>query len=127
MRTSLDLPLPTRTAFALSLGAVAAFHLAYSFPALSVLIGVFVACLVPLSRLATSRRAFYFGLTIGLLVYAPHLWFFFSLFRWTAMALWIVVALWLGLFLVLARLCQVHGSPVWAAVLIPFLWTGLEY
>src|SRR5262245_13227506 len=122
-----DPPLNDRLAVALLLGGVAAFHLAYTFPPLSFLMGVFLAFLIPLSRLASSRRAFYFGLAIGVLIYAAHLWFFVSIFQWVGAVLWLVVALWVGLFLVLGRLARIHCGPVWAAVLMPFLWSGFEY
>ncbi|MCX6903940.1 MAG: hypothetical protein NTW03_10790, partial [Verrucomicrobia bacterium] len=119
--------MPTRWAVLLALAAVAAFHLAYAFAACSFLMVVYLAALFTLSRLATSRRAFYWGLAIGAVAYAPHLCFFWRIFGPGAITLWLVLAFWIALFLVLTRACRVQMGPFWAAALAPFLWTGLEY
>ncbi len=110
----------------LAIGIVS-FHLAYSFRGCSFLILVYLYALSALARQRTSRRAFYFGLTAGLLAYAPQLSCFYAIFGWTAIALWLVLAFWIGLFGLLARLCLVQFGPRWATALIPFIWTGLEY
>jgi apolipoprotein N-acyltransferase len=115
-----------RRALLLAVGAVAAFHLAYTFPPLAFLIVVFLFFLFELGAMPGKRRAFYFGFAIGCAVYAPHLAFFWSIFGWSAMALWTVLAFWLGLFVVLTRLCRLKFSRL-AVVLVPFVWTGLEY
>src|SRR5258707_10772427 len=86
-----------RRALLLAAGAVAAFHLAYTFPPLAFLIVVFLFVLFELAALPSTRQAFYFGLTIGGAVYAPHLAFFRTIFGWAAIALWTVPAFWLGL------------------------------
>ena len=119
--------LSTRAAVALAVAAVAAFHLAYTVSGLNFLIAVFLACLFTLSRLGTGRRAFYFGLGIGLAVYGPHLSFFWKIFGPGAIALWTVLAFWIGLFVALTRVFRVRLGPIWAAVLAPVLWAGLEY
>src|ERR1051325_8443000 len=119
-------PLTWRPALLLAAGAAAAFHPAYAFPPLAFLIVVFLFCLFELAALPGTRQAFYFGLAIGCLVYAPHLAFFWSIFGWPAVALWTVPAFWLGLFVALARLCRLHFGRL-AVVLVPFAWTGLEY
>ena len=121
--------LPTgswKEALLLAAGGVAAFHLAYAFPPLCFLIAVYPYCLFRLADLPTTRKAFYFGLTVGYAVYAPHLTFFWTIFGWPAVALWAVLAFWLGLFVALARLCRRRFGRL-AVVLVPFLWTGLEY
>lgn len=115
-----------KRAILLAGGAAGAFHLAYSFPPLSFLIVVYLYGLLQLSGLPTGRRAFYFGLAIGYAVYAPHLTFFWTIFGWPAIALWTVLAFWLGLFVALARLCRSKFGRL-SVLLIPFLWTGLEY
>jgi apolipoprotein N-acyltransferase len=115
-----------KQALLLALGAVAAFHLAYVLPSLSCLIVVYLYCLYELAALPTPRKAFYIGLTIGYAVYAPHLTFFWTIFGWPAIALWTVLAFWLGLFVALARLCRVRFGRL-AVLLVPFVWTGLEY
>ena len=118
--------LPWHRAIGLACGAVAAFHLAYAFSALSCLMLVFLCCLIELAGLPTPRKAFYFGLVIGEAVYAPHLLFFWKLFGWSSIALWTVLAFWLGLFVALARLCRLRFGRL-AVVQLPFVWTGLEY
>ena len=119
-------PLSGTQALLLAIGAAAAFHPAYAFPALGLLVSVFLFFLFQLSALPTPRQAFYFGLAIGLGVYAPHLAFFWRIFGWPAIALWTLLAFWLGLFLALARLCRLTFGRL-AVVLVPFVWTGLEY
>lgn len=104
-----------------------AFHLAYAFPAFSFLILFYLFGLVQLTRLPTARQAFYFGLVVGYTVFAPRLGFFWTIFGWPALALWTVLAFWLGLFVVLGRLCRLKFGRITAALLIPFVWTGLEY
>src|SRR6266516_4471115 len=119
-------PLSWRRALGLAVGAVAAFHLADTFPPLGILVGLYLYCLFQLTALPTPRKAFYFGLVIGYAVYAPHLTFFWHIFDWPAIALWSVLAFWLGLFVALARSCRLKFGRL-AVVLVPFVWTGLEY
>src|SRR2546425_2018357 len=79
-------------AIGLTAAGVAAFHLAYSFPSCAFLIVVYLYCLAALARQRTSRRAFYFGLAIGLFCYAPQLWCFYNIFGFGAVPLWLVLA-----------------------------------
>src|SRR5882672_11152264 len=88
-------PLSWKRALFLAVGAVAAFHLAYTFPPLGFLTVVFLFFLFQLAALPRPRQAFYFGLTVGYAAYAPHLAFFWSIFSWPAIALWTVLAFWL--------------------------------
>jgi len=108
-------------------GAVVSFHLAYSSPKLSFLIVGYLFGLLQLARAQTGRQAFYFGLAVGVLTAAPQLSCFWAIFGPSAIALWLVVAFWVGLFVALARMCLVRFGPRWGVLLIPFLWTGLEY
>jgi apolipoprotein N-acyltransferase len=108
-------------------GAVGSFHLAYAFSAFSFLMVVFLFALFELARVGSGRRALAIGLLTGLLVYGPQLAFFWTLFGPGAVTLWLVLAFWLGGFLVLLRQTQVRFGSVGAALLAPFLWTGLEY
>src|SRR6266480_2582239 len=119
-------PWSWKRALLLAVGSVVAFHLAYGFPPLSFLIVVFLYGLFQLAALPTPRKAFYFGLVIGYAVYAPHLTFFWTIFGWPAVALWTVLAFWLGLFVALARVCRRRLGRL-SVVLVPFVWTGLEY
>lgn len=111
----------------LALGAVVAFQLAYTFTGCSFLIAIYLYCLFQLARLKTTRLAFYLGLAIGLLAYAPQSMFLWNIFGAAALPLWLVLAFWTALFLALARLCLARLGKVPALILIPFIWAGLEY
>jgi apolipoprotein N-acyltransferase len=108
-------------------GAVAAFHLAYHWQSLALMIGFYLFAMASLLRLGSGRKAFYFGLIVGLGVYAPPLEFFWTVFGPAAMVLWVVLAFWHGLFIALARQCRVRFGWQTAVLLLPFLWTGIEY
>ena len=110
-----------------ALGAVAAFHLAYTFPPLSFLIVVYLFCLFRLANVASPRKAFYIGLAIGMAIFAPQLGFFWNIFKGAAVALWAVLAFWIGLFLLLSHAVSRRFGPMAFALLVPFLWTGLEF
>ena len=123
-------PLSWRQAALLGLGAAACFHGAYT-PAhpgpLALLIVGYVACLVQLARLKTTRQSFYAGLLTGLACFAPQLECFWRIFGPGAIALWLVLAVWIALFLALSHLALVRLGVKRGVLLIPFLWTGLEY
>ena len=79
--------------------AVACFHVAYSstrHPAAGLAIFGYAYGLVRLTNQPTVRRAFYFGLTAGLLAYGPQLWFFSRIFSAAAVVLWLVLAFWVA-------------------------------
>lgn len=123
-------PISWRRAVWLALGAAACFHAAYtpSQPGVwSLAIIGYVACVIQLARLQTTRQSFYTGLATGFACFAPQLIFFWNIFGAAAIALWLVLAFWLGLFVALAHLAMTRLGPTRAALLIPFLWTGLEY
>jgi apolipoprotein N-acyltransferase len=107
--------------------AAAAFHAAYASVNTSPLIVLYLFALLRLAQTDRWRKAFYSGLTVGLLIAAVRLAFFCRLFSGGALALWLVYAFWIGLFVALARLSLGRLGPKWGWVLIPFLWTGLEY
>ena len=67
------------------------------------------------------------GWILSLLVYAPHLAFFWRIFGPAAVALWLVLGLWLGFFLSLVRFCRERLGKVVSVLLAPWLWMGLEY
>jgi apolipoprotein N-acyltransferase len=131
MRTPQESPadskLKIRDAVLLCLGAGIAFQLAYTFPSCGFLIAIYLWCLFQLTRLETSMQARYFGLAAGLLAFAPQLRFFWTIFGAAAIALWYVCGFWIAMFVVLGRACRTRFGNVWSALLIPFLWTGLEY
>jgi apolipoprotein N-acyltransferase len=61
-----------------------------------------------------------------LLVYAPHLAFFWGIFGWMAVVLWLVPSAWLALFIALGRAVRIRFGAI-GLLLLPFLWTGIEY
>jgi len=120
-------PLRIGPALLLAVGAIASFTLAYAFANCACLVVLFLVCLLPLTRLATRRQSFYFGLGVGLAIYTPHLLFFWTHFRYGAIALWYILPFWLGLFLMLGHSCLYRFGPVAWTILAPFLWTGFEF
>lgn len=112
--------------FLYSIGAITTFYLAYSSRFLSVLIVVYLFCLVRMARLPTARQAFYLGLATGVLTAVPQLYCFWTIFGPGAIVLWLVLGFWIGLFVALARWCRIRFAP-WTPLLVPVLWTGLEY
>jgi apolipoprotein N-acyltransferase len=118
--------------------AAAAFHAAYAWPKASFLVVVYLFALLQLARQPTWRKAYYAGLAVGLLIAAVRLEFFWRIFSGGAIALWYVYAFWIAIFVALTSVCLRHwracpesGAPTrpatWVWLLIPFLWTGLEY
>ena len=121
----------TTLSWATNLGWIAtaafAFHLAYTTPQTSFLVILYIFALLQLARNDSGRKAFYSGLTVGLLLAVGRLDFFWNIFGTGCAALWLVYAFWIGLFTAFARLCWVKFGLTWGSVLIPFVWCGLEY
>ena len=111
----------------LSLGAAAAFTLAYSISWGGFLMAGFLGCLFALAKFGSSRQAFYLGLTVGMLIYPAQLLWFHRLFGTGAIVFWLILSFELALMLLLARLCFARFNPVLAGILFPFIWTGFEY
>jgi apolipoprotein N-acyltransferase len=107
--------------------AATAFHTAYASADTSPLIVLYLFALLRLAQTDRWRKAFYSGLAVGLLIAAVRLGFFWTLFSGAAVTLWIIYAFWIGVFVALARLCLKRDGPKWGWLLIPFLWTGIEY
>jgi len=107
--------------------AAAAFHAAFADAILSPLILVYLGCLIELTRARSQRLAFYSGLSLGLLVFAPKLRFFYTIFGVAAVPLWLVLAFWHALFVWLGQRARSLLSRRVALVMIPIFWTGLEY
>jgi apolipoprotein N-acyltransferase len=120
-------PIGLRKAFCLGTVAVIGFHLAYASSHFTATMLLFGYGLTALAALPSGRAAFYAGLLAGLGIYAPQLGFFWSIFGPTAVTLWAVLAFWIGLFLLLSQQTRRRFSPAVAAILIPFLWMGIEY
>lgn len=121
-------PLTHRQAAALGIAALGAFHAAHC-PGLGAFVWLFLlgVCLLALRWRGSGRAAFYGGLVFGLALYVPQLWFFWTLFGPPGAVLWLIVAFWIGLFFLVMSQCQARFGPIWAVVLLPFVWTGLEY
>lgn len=107
--------------------AVASFHLAYLKPALSFLMVGYLFGLQELTYLKSSKTSSYLGLLLGLLVFGPQMDCLWTIFGPAAIGLWLVLAFWIRLFLVLACSVRARFDRFLAAVIIPCLWTGLEY
>ena len=97
------------------------------FGLLRLLIFGYVICIAQLSRLKTTRQSFYAGLVAGLLCIAPQLNCFWEIFGPGAIVLWIILAFWIAMFTGMTHATLARFGPIWTAMLIPFLWTGLEY
>jgi hypothetical protein len=77
--------------------AVAALHAAYASASASFLAVLYLFALLQLAQTDRWRKAFYSGLTVGLLIALVRLQFFCRLFSGGAVALWLVYAFWHGL------------------------------
>jgi len=111
-------------------GAAACFHLAYwpsSFAPLGLGIFGYVICLTQLSRMPTTRQAYYAGLITGVLCVAPQLTCFWKIFGPACVALYYILGCWIGIFTATASASLRRFGPITTALLIPFLWMGLEY
>jgi apolipoprotein N-acyltransferase len=118
-----------RALFVMS-GAVLCFHLGYAlsdFYPLRLFIFGYLVFLVQLARLKTTRQSFYVGLLTGLLCAAPELSFFWRIFGPAAIPLWLVLAFWTALFVALIHGTLVRFGAKKTALLIPFVWSGVEY
>lgn len=121
-----------------TLVAAAAFHTAYGLHKAGWLIVVYLFALLQLAQAGAWRRTYYVGLSVGFLIAVVWLAFFWRIFSAGSIGLWYVYAFWIGLFVALAGACvrpkgddpaalPARALP-WAGwLLIPFLWTGLEY
>jgi apolipoprotein N-acyltransferase len=109
-----------------AIGAVA-FYLAYASANAGAFVLVYLFALLQLAQSTKWRAAYYCGLVTGLIIAASRLTFFWNIFGPGAIALWLVFAFWIGLFAALARLCLRRVRAPWGWLLVPFLWTGLEY
>ncbi|MCP5517491.1 MAG: hypothetical protein H7A45_09580 [Verrucomicrobiales bacterium] len=103
------------------------FHAGFLIPSVWWLIGVWLGALFSLRRLGTARRAFYAGMTVGLLIYGPELHFFWRLFGPAAAVLWLILAFWSGLFLLGLQQVQQRWGGTAALWLAPVGWMAVEY
>ena len=108
-----------------ALGAVVSFHAAQWVWGGFILF--FLYGLVRLAESSSGRRAFYISLGVGYAAYAPHLWFFWTIFGPAAVVLWGILAVWLSLAVVLAAGIRRRWGIGWMVGLLPWFWLGLEY
>ena len=107
--------------------AAVSFHAAYAGATGSLLILFYLFALAQLARSNTWRQRCYSGLAVGLLIAVFRLAFLWHIFSAGSVALWYVFAFWIGLFVGVAGLCLKRLGAVAGFLLMPFLWTGLEY
>ena len=111
-----------------TIGAVASFHLAYGVPVCSLpLATVFFVGLLQLSRSVSRRVVIYNGLLVGLSIYGPQLFFFWSIFRQGAIVLWLVLASWLVVYLLLQQLARQKYGALVGTLSAPMWWLAVEY
>lgn len=107
--------------------AAVSFHAAYAWSSGRFLTLLYLFALAQLARAGTWRKRCYSGLCVGMLVAGIGLTFFWRIFSAGSLALWYVFAFWIGLFVGLTGACIEKFGPVRGFLLMPFLWTGLEY
>lgn len=114
---------------ALFFGASAALAYGVAFATKSGAAAVLVAlpCLFMLGRIRSPRRAFYAGLVAGVLLYAPHLAFFYKVFGPPGALLWLITGLPIAVFVLLLSGAHRRLGAMWALALTPILWTGVEF
>jgi apolipoprotein N-acyltransferase len=115
------------TNLAWGLISAAAFVAANTWKEAEALVLVYMFGLVRMAAASRWRAAFYPGFLAGFIIAAGQLSFFWTIFGFAAVPLWVILAFWTGLFVALARLCLREIPQPWAWIVIPFLWTGLEF
>lgn len=120
---------PLSNLSAAGLIAVAAIGYGFAFGTIwgGAAILIALPCILPLAKARSPRHAFYTGLVAGLAIYVPHLLFFWSIFKYAAIALWLVAGWPIAAFVLLLYLTRRNWGAVYAAWLTPILWTGIEY
>ncbi len=122
-----DLPLSNLSAAGLIAVAAIGYGLAFGTTWGAAAILVALPCILPLANARSPRHAFYTGLVAGLAIYIPHLLFFWSIFKFAAIALWLVAGWPIAAFVLLLYLMRKNWGAVHAAWLTPIVWTGIEY
>ena len=122
-----DSPLSNRSAAGLIAVAAIGYGFAFGTTWGAAAILVALPCILPLAKARSPRHAFYTGLVAGLAIYVPHLLFFWSIFKYAAVALWLVAGWPIAAFVLLLYLTRRNWGAVYAAWLTPILWTGIEY
>ncbi len=110
--------------------AAGLFQAAVFFPAAAAwLVLLSLVFLLRLRRAVTGRRAFYGGLLVGLGIFVPQLFFFYSVFKLLVLVvvLWLLLAVWIAAFVALARETEARFGKRWGLAAAPVLWMGLEF
>ncbi len=116
-----------RRALGLILSGSLCFLAAYQNTHFRFLLVPFLWCVLELAKAPTWRQAFYPTLGMGLLIYSYEASFFWNIFGPASIVLWLILSFWLAFFAVLARLASSLKTPFTSLLLLPVLWTGLEY
>src|SRR5688572_15861324 len=122
-------PLTTKSALLHTLLAALSFHIAWLVPVLAGFTLLYAFFLIQLSAHPSPRITFRLGFLNGLLVFAPHLAWFWNIFGIAAPCLWSVLAFFTAAFVLLLHFCRRHFGTklIWPIIFAPILWTGLEY
>lgn len=124
---TLDSPLSYLSATGLIAVAAIGYGFAFGTTWGAAAILVALPCILSIAKARSPRHAFYMGLVAGLAIYVPHLLFFWSIFKYAAIALWVVAGWPIAAFVLLLYLMRKKWGAVYAAWLTPILWTGIEY
>jgi apolipoprotein N-acyltransferase len=122
-------PLTTKAALLYTFLAALSFHIAWLVPAFASFTLLYAFFLIQLSTHPSARIVFRFGFLNGLLVFGPHLAWFWNIFGFAAICLWSVLAFFTAAFVLLFHLWRRRfgAKLIWPIVLASILWTGLEY
>lgn len=107
--------------------AALSFHVAWLIPELAACILIYAVFLIQLSALVSARVAFRLGFLSGLLVFAPHLAWFWNIFGIAAPCLWSVLAVFTAVFVLLLHAWRRYFGTRFIWLAAPILWAGLEY
>jgi apolipoprotein N-acyltransferase len=103
------------------------FHLAFEIPALNCAVLLYAFLLIELSKAARASVAFRLGFLAGLLVHAPQLTWFWTIFGPAAICLWAILSFYTGLFVLLVHGWRQRFGTKLLWLVAPGLWMTLEY
>jgi apolipoprotein N-acyltransferase len=105
----------------------AAFNGAFAVGGWGPLIVVFLFCAVRLTHAASAMGALLLGLLLGVAAYAPQAYLLTGSFGIPALTIIGILALCVAIFAWVGHQAWRRLGPVGSLVVLPFLWTGLEY
>lgn len=117
----------TKLGLMYAVASAAAFHVAWFIPAAASLTIAYAYFLIRTAEHPSLRVAFRLGFLNGLLVFAPHLSWFWNIFGIAAVCLWAVLAFFSGAFVLLIQRWRIRFGTraLWIAAAVS--WTGLEF